>query len=104
MTNDSERPPLEQPLAELERQLIRAYVAGTGQDLETLRARDDNEARKILAEASRVREHEAGRGRGALALSPAAARRGLSECRKQPRNSSHRNVPGNPHTFPETGM
>ena len=53
MTNDSERPPLEQPLAELERQLIRAYVAGTGQDLETLRARDDNEARKILAEASR---------------------------------------------------
>lgn len=53
MTNDSERPPLEQPLAELERQLIRAYVAGAGQDLETLRARDDNEARKILADASR---------------------------------------------------
>lgn len=53
MTNDSERPPLEQPLAELERQLIRAYVAGAGQDLETLRARDDNEARKILADAFR---------------------------------------------------
>ena len=42
------------PFAELERQsLIRAYVAGTGQDLETLRARDDNEARKILADALR---------------------------------------------------
>jgi len=51
MTNDSERPPLEQPLAELERQLIRAYIAGAGLDLETLRARDDNEARKILADA-----------------------------------------------------
>ena len=53
MTNDRDKPPLEQPLAELERQLIRAYVAGAGQDLETLRARDDNEARKILADASR---------------------------------------------------
>ena len=52
-TNDNERPPLEQPLAELERQLIRGYVAGAGQDLETLHARDDNEAQKILADASR---------------------------------------------------
>ncbi|HEY5617790.1 MAG TPA: hypothetical protein VIK60_07580 [Vicinamibacterales bacterium] len=44
--------PLEEPLAELERQLISAYVAGAGQDLETLLARDDEDARKLLAEAS----------------------------------------------------
>lgn len=44
--------PLEEPLAELERQLISAYVAGAGQDLETLLARDDEDARKLLADAS----------------------------------------------------
>lgn len=44
--------PLEEPLAQLERQLISAYVAGAGQDLETLLARDDEDARKLLAEAS----------------------------------------------------
>jgi hypothetical protein len=53
LTDYTEKPPLEQPLAELERQLILAYVAGAGQDLEMLRARDDDEARKILADASR---------------------------------------------------
>jgi hypothetical protein len=53
MANDSETRPLEQPLAELERQLIRAYVAGAGQDFETLCARDDNEGQKILADALR---------------------------------------------------
>jgi hypothetical protein len=44
--------PLEEPLAQLERQLISAYVAGAGQDLETLLARHDEDARKLLAEAS----------------------------------------------------
>ena len=44
--------PLEEPLAQLERQLISAYVAGAGQDLETLLARGDEDARKLLAEAS----------------------------------------------------
>jgi hypothetical protein len=53
LTDYTEKPPLEQPLAELERQLIRAYVAGAGQDFETLRARDDEEARKILTDALR---------------------------------------------------
>lgn len=49
---DETRKPLEEPLAELERQLIAAYVTGAGEDLETLRARDDEAARKLLAEAS----------------------------------------------------
>lgn len=53
MTNHSDNLPLEQPLAELERQLIRTYLAGAGQDLETLLARDDDEARTILAGAFR---------------------------------------------------
>src|SRR5678815_5754284 len=45
--------PLEEPLAELERQLIAEYLAPLGQNLHTLLARDDKEARTILAEASR---------------------------------------------------
>jgi hypothetical protein len=44
--------PMHEPLAELERELVAAYVAGTGQDLEALRARNDAAAHKILAEAS----------------------------------------------------
>ena len=44
--------PLEEPLAQLERQLISAYVAGAGQDLQTLLARDDEDSRRLLAEAS----------------------------------------------------
>jgi hypothetical protein len=50
--NDTTTTPLEEPLAELERQLISAYVAGAGEDLETLLTRDDEAARKLLAEAS----------------------------------------------------
>jgi len=53
ITNHTDKPALEQPLAELERQLIRAFVVGAGRDLDTLLARDDEEARKILADASR---------------------------------------------------
>lgn len=51
-TNDADRPPLEEPLAELERQLISAYLAGAGQDLHTLLMRNDEEARKLLTDAS----------------------------------------------------
>lgn len=47
-----DRPPLEEPLAELERQLISAYVAGAGQDLPALLQRDDAEAKDILVKAS----------------------------------------------------
>jgi hypothetical protein len=44
--------PLEDPLAELERQLIYAYLAGAGQDFQTLMLRSDDEARRLLSDAS----------------------------------------------------
>lgn len=54
MTMHEEAPvPLHEPLAELERELIRAFVAGAGHDLDELRSRTDEEARRLLAEASR---------------------------------------------------
>ena len=40
------------PLAALERQLIAAYVAGAGYDIESLRARTDAQARDVLKNAS----------------------------------------------------
>ena len=46
-------PPVEEPLAELERELMTAYVAGAGQNLEALVIRTDESARQLLAEASR---------------------------------------------------
>jgi hypothetical protein len=45
--------PLHDLLADLERQLIAAYLAGAGHDLEVLEARTDEEARQQLAQASR---------------------------------------------------
>ena len=45
--------PIEEPLAELERHLIAAYVAGAGLDLHDLRTRTDDAARHFLVEASR---------------------------------------------------
>ena len=45
--------PIEEPLAELERDLIAAYLAGAGHDLHDLRARSDDDARNLLTEASR---------------------------------------------------
>ena len=45
--------PIEEPLAELERHLIAAYLAGAGEDLHDLRTRTDDAARNLLAEASR---------------------------------------------------
>lgn len=50
---DTARAPTEEPLAELERELIAAYLAGAGQDLATLLARTDEEARTLLTDASR---------------------------------------------------
>ena len=53
MTRDVlDNPPLNDPLAELERELIHAYLAGAGQDFQTLLARNDDEARRMLAAAS----------------------------------------------------
>jgi hypothetical protein len=41
------------PLAEIERHLISAYVAGAGHDLDALLARTDEDAKQLLAQASR---------------------------------------------------
>ena len=43
---------LQDPLAELERRLIHAYLAGNGQDSHALAERTDEDARRMLAEAS----------------------------------------------------
>jgi hypothetical protein len=53
MTNqDDDTSRIHEPLAELEHQLISAYVAGAGHDLRDLLARTDDDARHLLAEAS----------------------------------------------------
>jgi len=44
--------PMEEPLAELERELISAYLAGAGQDLQTVLTRNDDQARQLLVDAS----------------------------------------------------
>lgn len=49
----SEKEPIEEPLAALERELIAAYVAGAGYCVGDLLARNDEAARHLLAEASR---------------------------------------------------
>jgi hypothetical protein len=49
--NDAARP-LEEPLAELERELIHAYLAGSGHDFQSLVERTDDDARRLLAAAS----------------------------------------------------
>lgn len=51
--NQEDRPPLHDPLAELERHLMNACVAGAGHNLEELLARTDDEARRLLVQASR---------------------------------------------------
>jgi hypothetical protein len=53
MTNQEDTVQIHEPLAELERHLIGAYLAGAGHDLYSLMARTDDEARRLLAEASR---------------------------------------------------
>jgi hypothetical protein len=50
--NDVDPIPIDEPLAELERQLISAYLASTGHDLRTLLARTDPEARALLLQAT----------------------------------------------------
>jgi hypothetical protein len=48
----SDLPPLEEPLAALERRLIDEYIRGAGEDPEALRQRTDPAAHKLLAQAS----------------------------------------------------
>jgi hypothetical protein len=45
-------PPLEEPLAELERRIINDYIRDHGHDPAALRASPDAAARKILVDAS----------------------------------------------------
>jgi hypothetical protein len=52
MTRHEDTAPLHEPLAELEHQLISAYVAGAGYALDDLLARTDETSRRLLAEAS----------------------------------------------------
>ncbi len=51
-TEAFDRPPIEEPLAELERHLIAAYLAGAGHELQELLARNDDQSRLVLARAS----------------------------------------------------
>jgi hypothetical protein len=51
-TNNSGTFQLEEPLSALERQLIITYLQTLGQDYHALLARDDAEARSILARAT----------------------------------------------------
>jgi hypothetical protein len=52
MSTDDTNRPIEEPLAELERHLIEAYVAGAGHSVHDLRARTDQAAQTLLAQAS----------------------------------------------------
>ena len=52
LRNQDDQPPLVEPLAELERQLIAAYLAGAGTDVGTLQERDDSAAKQLLVDAS----------------------------------------------------
>jgi hypothetical protein len=51
-TTQTNSAPLEEPLAELERRLISEFVSAAGQDLHALLMRHDDEAKKLLTEAS----------------------------------------------------
>jgi hypothetical protein len=48
----SDVPPIEEPLAELERALIDEYIRSAGHDPQALRARGDEAAHKLLIAAS----------------------------------------------------
>ena len=53
MTHQKDVEPLHEPLAELEHHLISAFLAGAGHNLDELRTRTDEDARRLLVEASR---------------------------------------------------
>jgi hypothetical protein len=44
--------PMEEPLAQLERELITAYVTGAGETLDDLHTRTDARAKQLLTDAS----------------------------------------------------
>ena len=51
--HEIDRPPIEEPLAALERLLISEYITAAGLDLASLLARHDEQATRILTEASK---------------------------------------------------
>ena len=52
MANDPEVPPLEEPLAELERRLIDEYLRDRGVEPDTVRNGSDEHARRLMADAA----------------------------------------------------
>jgi hypothetical protein len=52
MPNDPDVPPLEEPLAELERRLIDEYLRDQGLEPDVVRKRTDAIAKKILTDAA----------------------------------------------------
>ena len=60
MANPSPERPLEEPLSELERQLITAYLESAGADYHTLVARKDDEARSLLRRAAQYASERLG--------------------------------------------
>lgn len=52
-SHELDRPPIEEPLAALERLLIDEYVTAAGSSLPDLLARHDEQATRMLAEASK---------------------------------------------------
>ena len=52
MTHDPDVPPLEEPLAELERRLIDEYVRNLGLEPDAVRNRTDERAQRILSDAA----------------------------------------------------
>ena len=50
--NQEPASPLEEPLAQLERELMTAYIVGAGEKIETLVSRTDERARQLLTDAS----------------------------------------------------
>lgn len=52
MAEPRDVPPIEEPLADLERRLINEYLRGAGHDPEQLRASSDPAARALLRDAA----------------------------------------------------
>jgi hypothetical protein len=51
-TSDMPTAPMKEPLADLERELIDAYLADAGHDFHALLLRNDDQARRLLTDAS----------------------------------------------------
>jgi hypothetical protein len=50
-SDDRQQPPADEPRGQFGRYVVHAYLAGAGHDLETLLARNDDQARQLLRRA-----------------------------------------------------